>query len=149
RVDPSPVEALIPSRQHAEFQLLTQAVEVVGAGCIERRWSGSRDAVRDHLFRELMQASGADRLLDPGLFTAIDYSSGPVVESSVPRVGCDAAGAVVTDVAAGGGTVSATVTSPAPVDVVFRMTAFPTWRVFVDGTAAPPPTLLAPGFFSV
>jgi hypothetical protein len=70
-----------------------------------------------------------------------------VVVSPWPE-GCDSSSAQVSQVAAEAGTVQANVQSSTPVDVVLRVSAFPTWRIHIDGQPAPA-TLVAPGFVSV
>jgi hypothetical protein len=135
-------------RQHGALQILSRPTAIVGVGCIERRWSGTPDAVRKHLLKQLAQPADADRLLDPRALTKLEYSGGHLVESSVPRAGCDATVASVEDVVVGSDTITASVQSPAAVDVVFRMSAFPTWRILIEGSAAPQ-SVIAPGFVAV
>lgn len=149
RAEAAPLDGWSLRRQHGLLQILSRPTAVVGAGCIERRWSGARDAVRKHLLKQLAEPTDADRLLDPRALTALEYSGGPLLESSVTRAGCDAAAAIIDDVVVGSDTITASVQSPAAVDVVFRMSAFPTWRVLIDGSAAAPPSVIAPGFFAV
>lgn len=148
RADTTPLEGWSLRQQRGALQLLSQPAAIVGAGCIERRWSGTREALREHLIQQLGEPAAADRVLDPRVLTQIDYSSGSLTESAVSRAGCDPAGATVEDVVVRGETIRARVQSPAAVDVVFRLTAFPTWRVSIDGAAAAP-ALIAPGFFAV
>jgi hypothetical protein len=136
-------------QRRGDVQLLEQPAQVVGVGCVDRLWSGSRERVRSRLNRDLANASQAKVLLDPHRFTAIEYAPGDLREVPSPGNPCDDRGATVSEVVAEAGEVSATVQATAPVDVVFRFSAFPTWRVQVDGAIAAPLTLVAPGFFSV
>jgi hypothetical protein len=143
-----PAGWVVRSRQ-GDVQLVEQSAALVGVGCVERRWIGSPDRIRSRLNAELATPAAADVLLDPARFTALEYGSGEVVVASWSRAGCDDRNASVSAVTAESGEVYAEVQSIAPVDVVFRFSAFPTWRVFVDGMPAPVPTLIAPGFFSI
>jgi hypothetical protein len=136
-------------QQRGTIQLLSQPAQRVAAGCIWQQWRGSPDQVRARLNRDLADPPQADLLLHPQHFTALSYGSGPVEVSAWPSDGCSAEQATVSVTAESPGSIQALVQSPTPVDVVFRATAFPTWRVRVDGKLANEPTLLAPGFFSV
>jgi hypothetical protein len=149
RADAAPLDGWALRYQRGALQLLSQPAAIVGAGCIERRWSGRRDALREHLIEQLGEPAAADRLLDPQALTQIEYSDEALAESPVPGAGCDAAGATVEDVGVDAETITASVQSRAAVDVVFRVTAFPTWRVRIDGAPAAVPSLIAPGFFAV
>ena len=149
RQETAPLDGWALHHQLGGVQLLSQAASIVGPGCIERRWSGARDAVRRQLIQQLGDPAAADRLLDPRALTSVEYTDGPVVESVVQRVGCDARAATVEDVILSSEAITANVQTSSAVDVVFRMAAFPTWRVLVDGAPAPAPSLIAPGFFSV
>jgi hypothetical protein len=135
--------------QQGTVQLLSQPAERVGAGCIRREWSGSPEQVRARLNRELADPEQADMLLNPRRFTALHYKPGPVKQSDRPLDGCNSEDARVSVESESPGVIQTLVQSPTPVDVVFRATAFPTWRVFVDGQPQSEPTLIAPGFFSV
>jgi hypothetical protein len=135
--------------QRGAVKLWSRPTAIVGAGCIERRWSGTPDAVRKRLIQELAEPSEADRLLEPQTLTRLEYSEHPFIESAVPRAGCDAVGATIEDVVVGPEAITASVQASAPIDVVFRMTAFPTWRVLIDGAPAGIPSVIAPGFFAV
>lgn len=136
-------------QQRGPIQLLSQGASNAGVGCITRHWSGSREMLRAQINAELATSAGADTLLDPHRLVSLEYASGPVVESDVPSGGCEFLGATVDSRSKDPGSIDAVVESPTPVDVVFRVTAFPTWHVLLDGVRAPAPTLLAPGFFSV
>jgi hypothetical protein len=119
----------------------------VGLGCITRRWRGSAEQVRALLNADLA-TERADDMLDPQRFVALEYAPGPVVESDALVAGCDPAAARLDELTESPGVLRARVQSSAPVDVVFRVSAFPTWRVLVD--AEPAPTLVvAPGFVAV
>lgn len=148
RTETAPLDGWSLRHQRGALQLLSQPTAIVGAGCIERRWSGARDAVRKHLLEQLAAPVAADRLLNPRALTTLEYSDGPLVETAVSPAGCDATEATVANVVVGSDTVTASVQSPAAVDVVFRVAAFPTWRVRIDDSSAAP-SLVAPGFFSV
>jgi hypothetical protein len=123
--------------------------DLVGVGCVSERWKGSDDALRERLSRELTSAAGADRLLDPAHFTLLERAAGVVVASRVALDGCDATGASVTPHPREPGALEASIEGRAPLDVVFRATAFPSWRVTLDGKRELVPHQVAPGFFVV
>jgi hypothetical protein len=145
----APLRGWSVREQRGGVQLLSQSAQTVGVGCIRHLWSGSPAQIRSRLFHDVATPDGSDLVLDPHRFTAIEYAPGAIVESEWPDSGCRADEASVSVLSPEPGAVEATVQSPAPVDVVFRVTAFPTWRVLVDGAPAGKPTLVAPGFFSV
>jgi hypothetical protein len=135
--------------QQGGVQLASQPAALVGVGCIERHWQGHPELIRARLIRELAQPPEADRLLDPHAFTVIEYDPGPLRESAEPDAGCRYAEASVARVVVEGGTVSAAIQTRSAVDVVLRVSAFPTWQIQIDG--APPSSwrLVAPGFISI
>ena len=116
---------------------------------IEQRWRGDPKRLRRRLESELGTPGGADALLDPQRLTALEYTAGELELTSLSNDRCDAAGALVEVVPREPGAVEATVQSRAPVDVVFRFSAFPTWKVAIDGRPGADPQLVAPGFFAV
>jgi hypothetical protein len=148
-----PPEAPLPGwtvrHQIGATQLASRAVRLVGVGCIKRRWRGDPEAIRERLNRELSQPAEADLLLDPQALTAIEESTGPIVESAEPDSACADAGAIVSDVILQSGSLGATVDAAGAVDVVFRVTAFPTWKIRIDDAPAGPWSLVAPGFLSI
>jgi hypothetical protein len=147
--DQPPPEGWLVRQRSGKLQLLEQHALPVGVGCIDERWTGSPERVRGRLNDELSQPKWADQLLDPHRFTAIEYGSGDVIVTPEPALGCDDQNAQLLAASTDAGDVSAQVESPTPVDVVFRFTAFPTWRVWLDGVGTPPPRLVAPGFFAI
>jgi hypothetical protein len=126
-----------------------QPTRLVGAGCIVARWVGSDAALRARLDAELGTPEGADRLLSPTALVALAEGPGEVVEQSVAAEGCDASTARITEVDREPGALEADVTARAPIDVVFRATAFRGWSVIVDGVPAGAIERIAPGFFAV
>lgn len=125
------------------------ATDRLGLGCVRERWSGSDRALRAELFRHLATAEGADQLLHPQDWIALETTTErTVTKSAVATDGCDPGGGRVTLEPREPGALAATVELAHAADIAFRSTAFPTWRVTVDGQAVPIETL-APGFFSV
>jgi hypothetical protein len=122
--------------------------DLVGVGCMTSVWAGSDDALRERLFADLATRRGARTLLDPEVLVGLDTVGGDWREQSAPPDDCSVVGAVVHEVPREPGAQEADVESPSPVDVVFRVAAFPTWRVRVDGEPART-TTVAPGFPSV
>jgi hypothetical protein len=113
-------------------------------GCVRQRWSGSDRALREKLMRELVTPEGADHLLDPESFVELVPAPGDVVVSAVDTP-CDATSASLRVVEHAPGRLEALVESAAPVDVAFKVTAFPAWRVSVDGSPGVPAGTVAPG----
>jgi len=122
--------------------------DLVGVGCITTRWSGSNAALERRLFAGLATPEGADLLLHPNALVALEITRGRVSETPRDPGDCSSQGAVVTERPREPGAVEADIDAPAPIDVVLRVTAFPTWRVLVDGRPTPT-TTVAPGFPSV
>jgi hypothetical protein len=135
--------------QQGSIQLLSRPAQRVDVGCIRRRWLGNAGEIRARLHHDLATPEQADALLDPDDFTAIEYAPAPLAESTPPESGCNSEGAAAHVTFEEPGMVRAEVDNRAPVDVIFRVTAFPTWQVLVDGLPVGKPALIAPGFFSV
>ena len=134
----------------ARFGVVTLArrrngTDIVGVGCITSTWSGSDVALRARLIGELTTDRGADVLLDPLTLVALETSTGEVTERAEPTSECNAFGARVAEIAREPGAHEANVDARAPVDVVFRVAAFPAWRVLVDGQPSVV-RMVAPGF---
>jgi hypothetical protein len=136
-------------QQRGTIQLLSQPAANVGVGCITRRWSANPRSMRARLNEALGTPAGADLLLDPHNYVALEYAPVAFTEREAPLFGCDFRGASADVLSEEPGHIQALVKNEAPVDVVFRAAAFPTWRVSVNGEPPSTPTLLAPGFFSV
>lgn len=124
------------------------ASDLVGLGCIVRRYSGSDGAVRGRLVADLSTERGADRMLDPASPIALELDDGAFREAIEPAGNCSSEGATVLAQSPEPGEITARIEARHPVDAVLRVTAFPTWRVDVAGK--PYPTRwVAPGFVSV
>jgi hypothetical protein len=124
--------------------------DLIGVGCARAALSGSDAALRGALFDDL--ASGASMLGDPLSLTVLETVRDPAARAASRRPvsddGCSTQGAVVTERRREPGAYEAVVDAPSPVDVVIRASAYPTWRVSVDGAPAPV-RVVAPGFPSV
>jgi hypothetical protein len=121
--------------------------DLVGAGCITGSWRGNDAAQRSHLIRVLRTAEGADRVLDPNRLVELRHGeTSEVVEARVGEGACRFEQTSVRSLPREPGALEAIVESSAPVDVVFRVAAFPTWKISVDGAPAPRTTVVAPGF---
>ena len=147
--------AAVPSgwtlqEQRGTIQLLAvdHPVRLVAAGCVTRRWSGTDAALRKTLTDALVTPRGADTILDPQNWVELERSPEPLRVEDV-HDGCDSTLARVDTKRREPGAFEATVESPSAVDVAFRATAFPTWRVFVDGVPSGQVRTIAPGFFAV
>jgi hypothetical protein len=127
----------------------TGGTDVVGVGCIASVWTGSDDALRERLFAGLATKRGARALLDPHTFVALEtVERQALTERAADLAGCSVESAEVHEHPREPGAHEADVEIPAPVDLVIRVAAFPTWRVLVDGQEAKT-TTVAPGFPSV
>jgi hypothetical protein len=122
---------------------------LVGAGCVHETWRGGDAALRERLLARLEDPEGVDTLLSPDRLVALEHAEGPVEIVRPDLAGCDASAVVIDETPREPGALEATVTSPAPVDVVLRVTAYPTWQVHVDGARLGPLRQVAPGFLSV
>jgi hypothetical protein len=146
----SPAWQTLERRGGVELAAHRGPTDAIGVGCITRAWRGSDRALRSHLFEVLRTAEGADRLLDPNRFVELRHDDArAVVETEVGEGACAFDGARVAATAREPGALEAVVESSAPVDVVLRVAAFPTWAISVDGAPAKRSSLVAPGFPSV
>ncbi len=118
----------------------------VHVGCVRERWSGSDRALRERLTHDLSEPATTDRLLDPERFIELETTTGNLKIESLAN-DCDATGAALRLLPREPGALEADVSSRAPVDVAFHATAFPSWRVSVDGATGTPPRMIAPGYF--
>jgi len=136
--------------QRGSMQLLAvdRPVRLVAAGCVRQRWRGTDAALRAALIRAFETPTGADALLDPQSWVALEQSAEPLRVEAM-HDDCDFAQARVRSQRQRPGAFQATVESPAAVDVAIRATAFPTWRVFIDGAPSGPIRTIAPGFIAV
>jgi hypothetical protein len=124
----------------------TGATDLVGAGCIVERWRGSDRALREKLIAEFKTNAGTDQLLHPTRLVALDHAEGDLSMRASADAACDARSTSVTATSREPGAIEAIVDSRAPVDIVFRVSAFPTWQVTIDGVPAPRTEIVAPGF---
>ncbi len=126
----------------------------IGVGCIRARWRGSDARLRAALVEALRDEAATDELLSPHRWTELETrkepSEGPALRiEAVDPAGCDPTRTRLTEIPREPGRLEAEVDGPSPVDVVFRATTFPSWRVWVDGTLAERVHRVAPGFFAV
>lgn len=123
-------------------------VDRVGVGCIRETWRGSNRELAAKLRMELDRSEGANRLLDPERLIALEPAPGQLTTTPTPPDDCDPRGAHVVVRPSLPGAIATTVTLEDPADVVLRATAFPSWRVTIDGEPVVP-RLIAPGTFAV
>ncbi len=138
-----------PTHQRAALVLSTRrgGTDLVGVGCVAERWSGSDTALRVAVLEDLR---GPRRSLMPASVVVLEETAGAVVRTQVDPGQCDPKKARVTAERLASGEYRAQVTTPVPVDVVFRVSAFPTWRLHVDGSDVPRSAVVkvAPGFIA-
>lgn len=124
------------------------ATDLIGVGCVGRRFSGSNAALARRLYSDLRDNQATDRLLDPEHLTELEWTQGDVRETEVPIGDCAFSDARVRVSSGSPGRYLATVESSRPVDVVVRAAYFPSWAASVDGKPVRV-RVVAPGFFSV
>jgi hypothetical protein len=139
------------SETHGGFTIATHAprTNLVGAGCAVASWSGSEDVLRAHVHEALATPEGADRLLSPTELVVLDASGGDFAEVALAHEGCDPSRTTITEIARESGALEADVDAGTPVELVFRVAAFPSWSVLVDGSTAREVRRVAPGFYAV
>ncbi|WP_437717657.1 hypothetical protein WMF45_15350 [Sorangium sp. So ce448] len=148
RQRPGPPEAwaLVDRRGEVELSRRVGGTDYVGLGCVREVWRGRDADLLAALFEHLKQPR---TVLDtPGELVALEAARGPLDRVAVADDGCDAARASVREAPREPGAYEAIVDAEAPVDVVFRATAYSGWRVRDDG-AELATRRVAPGFFAV
>ena len=145
---PQPDQGWRVVAESGAFALFERAsgTDLVGVGCVEQSWRGDVASLRGAVEADLASARSA--LDTPTRLVALEVGTGPLLRAPIDRAGCDAASASVVERPREPGAYEATIESPSPVDVVFRATSFPSWRVTIDGVAAPTRTV-EPAWFSV
>lgn len=123
------------------------SVDRAHVGCIRERWSGSDQALRQRLLGALATPESTDLLLDPARLIELRTTDGAARSEAVADR-CDASLATLRVAAREPGAIEVEVTSEAPVDVAFHASAFPAWRVAIDGGPGEPAATIAPGHFS-
>ena len=122
------------------------AAGLAHVGCVRERWTGSDRALRQRLSLQLDLPEGADRLLDPEQFIELVQGSGEVRVERVEGL-CSASAAALSVHELEPGMLEAQVLADAPLDLVFSATAFPGWRLTIDG-APVPSQVIAPGYLA-
>ncbi len=146
----SPAWETLERRGDVELSRHRRPTDTMGVGCIASAWRGRDAALRSRLVERLRSPEGADRVLDPNHFVELRYDDAvAVAESEVGKGDCAFEDARVTMTAREPGALEGVIESSAPLDVVLRVAAFPTWEISVDGVPAARTALVAPGFPSV
>ncbi|WP_437720893.1 hypothetical protein [Sorangium sp. So ce861] len=146
RPGPPAAWALVDRRGQVELSRRVGGTDYVGLGCVREVWRGREADLLAALFAHLEQPR---TVLDtPGELVALEASLGPLERLAAADDGCDASRASVREAPREPGAYEAIVDAEAPVDVVFRATAYGGWRVR-DGGAELVPRRVAPGFFAV
>jgi hypothetical protein len=115
-----------------------------GVGCATQAWRGTDQALRDALFVAMEKTDPV--LATPGTFILLEPAASPVALRETRGADCDASRAeIVASRRVGPGSYEADVRAEAPVDLVLKETAYPTWSFEVDGVRTPF-RLVAPGF---
>lgn len=135
--------AVKESSGDVELSVREGGTSYVGVGCVRARWSAPDRALRDRLFDTL--GSPGSVLDDPRALVELSPRPGSFAEQPVADEACDARAAAVRETPREPGAYEAWIDAPAPVDAVIRASAFPTWRIEIDGVAAAT-RVVAPGF---
>jgi len=120
---------------------------ILGVGCVSGEWSGPAAALREKAMATLA-SSRASVLLDPRRLVRLRFSAAPLQEIAVLRSTCDVEGASTRVFSQKPGEIIGEVSTTSPVVVVAHVSAFPSWKVAVDGK----PVAwfqVAPGFVAV
>jgi hypothetical protein len=121
---------------------------IASAGCVTRQLRGNNAALSDWLVDALKTPEGVDSILDLDRLTALEITREAGLHESRPAPGCSTEDAKVTARRVRSGEVVGRVDAPSPIDLVVHVTAFPSWRVWIDG-ALTPTFQVAPGFVAV
>ncbi len=117
-----------------------------GVGCVRRRWSG-QNAVLDQVLKARLSSDSAwSELLDPTAFLELAARGGPLAQADVTDA-CQSEGAVLKNATDSVSNHAVTVEALAPMDLVLRVTAHPTWQWHVDGKKVTP-QLVFPGYYA-
>jgi hypothetical protein len=146
--EPNPQSGFVSRNVSGSVELWENpAVGLAHVGCVRERWTGSDRALRARLARQLVEPSGADRLLDPEQLVELVQAAGEVRVERVERV-CAASSARLSARKLEPGVLEALVEAEAPLDLVFSVTAFPGARLSMDG-APVPFQVVTPGYLAV
>ncbi len=147
RPEPADAWRVVQTGGDIEISERIGGTDNVGAGCVREVLRGPEPALFSELNARL--TASAPTLLDtPHDLIALEAAEAPLVHLTVEDGECDASEALVDEHPREPGAYEAEVTTPSPVDVVFRATAFAGWRVTRDGIEVPA-RRVAPGFFAV
>jgi hypothetical protein len=140
-----PESPFVVRESHGDVELSVRegGTSYVGVGCVRARWGAPDRALRDRLFATL--GSPGSVLDDPRTLVELSPRPGSFVEQPVADEACDARTADVRESPREPGAYEAWIDTPAPVDAVIRASAFPTWRIEIDGVAVAT-RVVAPGF---
>jgi len=139
--------ALVASYGPLVLYRRTAGSDLFGVGCVRERWSGRNNALATALQAGFQQAGPGVGPLDREQWIAL-VSSGDTFSRWPVDDSCNKEQASLENESHSVGKHAVTATAAAPVDLVLRVTASPTWQVSVDGVVVVP-ELVAPGYMSV
>lgn len=148
RPEPADQWAVVDRKGTLEVSRRLGGTDFVGVGCVRKAIHGRDAAITEELFRILAEPRGATFLDDPHDLVALE----PTADETPSHVtladdGCDPRRATVREEPREPGAYEAIIEADAPVDVVFRATAYSGWQVR-DGAIQIPTRRVAPGFFA-
>ena len=146
---PPPGWRRLEQNSHVQLWTHDRPTNLVGVGCVRETWRGTDAALRDRVQQQLTTPEGADKLLSPDDLVVLERADTAFEVRVEPSDDCDPTSAAVVPSPREPGALEAVVTSQTAVDVVLRVSAFPTWKVEVDGQPAAPPRVVAPGFLAL
>jgi hypothetical protein len=135
--------------EHLQLWTHDGPTSLIGVGCVRETWRGSDTELRNRVQEQLRTSEGADKLLSPHALVALLHGDSEFEVHREPSEDCDPSSASVIPAPREPGALEAVVTSRSPVDVVLRVSAFPTWRVEINGRPAAPLRVVAPGFLAI
>lgn len=121
--------------------------DLFGPGCIDERWNGQNRALESALAQAMRERDGSAEPLNPRRWIALEPSARVLTRSPVADA-CDSSRARLDGETHSIAYHQASVTTEVATDLVLRVTASPTWHLFVDG-APVAAQLVAPGYLAV
>jgi hypothetical protein len=120
--------------------------DLFASGCVHTKWAGE-NAILDQALKLQLNGPAFDSLLHPTDFSELSIGHFPL-HQSVETDACRHEAATLSNPLHSVGEHRITVDTSAPVDLVLRVTASPTWRWRIDNQLAMP-RLVFPGYYAL